>query len=106
MALNLEKEQVGIIVFGDDSAINQGDSVKALGKLVDIECGDHLLGRVTDGLGHLIDTENPESTYSTEIVRKNVERKAPGVITRLSVTEHYLLVIKLLIVCYLWTRST
>src|ERR1700728_442025 len=56
MALNLDKEKVGIILFGDDSVINQGDSVKALGKLVDVECGDHLLGHVTDGIGHIIDT--------------------------------------------------
>jgi F-type H+-transporting ATPase subunit alpha len=86
MALNLEREQVGIIVFGDDSAINQGDSVRGLGKLVDIEVGEHLLGHVVDGLGQIIDTETPKdstTTYET----KNIERKAPGVITRLSVTE-------------------
>jgi len=86
MALNLDRERVGVIVFGDDSVISQGDFVKTLGKLVDVEVGDYLLGHVTDGLGHIIDTEEAVKT-TEDTVRKNVERKAPGVITRLSVTE-------------------
>jgi F-type H+-transporting ATPase subunit alpha len=86
MALNLDREKVGIIIFGDDSVINQGDSVKALGKLVDVQCGDHLLGHVTDGIGEIIDVEE-NIAPSAESERKNVERKAPGVITRLSVTQ-------------------
>jgi len=84
MALNLEKEQVGCIVFGDDQEIKQDDQVIALNRLVDVAVGDSLLGRVVDGLGLVIDGKN-EITETLE--RKNAERKAPGVITRKSVNE-------------------
>jgi len=84
MALNLEKEQVGCIVFGDDQEIKQDDQVVALNRLVDVAVGENLLGRVVDGLGLLIDGKS-EITETLE--RKNAERKAPGVITRKSVSE-------------------
>jgi F-type H+-transporting ATPase subunit alpha len=83
MALNLESEQVGCIIFGDDHSIQQDDSVKALRKLVTTPVGFEYLGRVVDGIGNLIDGE--DSIEDT--VRLNVERKAPGVITRQPVTE-------------------
>jgi F-type H+-transporting ATPase subunit alpha len=84
MALNLEKDRVGCIVFGDDYEIKQDDEVICLNRLVDVAVGDQLLGRVTDGLGIVIDGRED----ITEVLeRKNVERKAPGVITRKTVTE-------------------
>jgi proton translocating ATP synthase F1 alpha subunit len=83
MALNLESDQVGIIVFGDDLEIAQDDQVLALERLVDVAVGEELLGRVVDALGTLID--GGEDLALTE--RLNIERKAPGVITRESVTE-------------------
>jgi proton translocating ATP synthase F1 alpha subunit len=83
MALNLESEQVGCIIFGDDTDIQQDDSVKALNTLVKTPVGYHLLGRVVDGIGQFIDAG--EALVSEQYL--NVERKAPGVITRESVTE-------------------
>jgi len=83
MALNLEADQVGVIVFGDDQEITQDDSVLALGRLVDVGVGDELLGRVVDALGTLIDG-GVDLKLAT---RLNIERKAPGVITRESVSE-------------------
>jgi F-type H+-transporting ATPase subunit alpha len=84
MALNLEKDRVGCIIFGDDQEIKQDDQVVALNRLVDVAVGDELLGRVVDGLGILIDGKE-DITHNLQ--RKNVERKAPGVITRKTVTE-------------------
>jgi len=84
MALNLEKDRVGCIVFGDDQEIKQDDQVVALNRLVDVAVGEELLGRVVDGLGILIDGRGD---VSPNLDRKNVERKAPGVITRKTVTE-------------------
>jgi len=84
MALNLEKDRVGCIVFGDDQEIKQDGEVVALNRLVDVAVGYELLGRVVDGLGILIDGKG-DITETLE--RKNVERKAPGVITRKTVTE-------------------
>jgi proton translocating ATP synthase F1 alpha subunit len=83
MALNLETDQVGIIVFGDDLEIAQDDQVLALERLVDVAVGEELLGRVVDALGTLIDGGADLSLTQ----RLNIERKAPGVITRESVTE-------------------
>jgi F-type H+-transporting ATPase subunit alpha len=83
MALNLETDQVGVIVFGDDQEITQDDCVQALGRLVDVGVGEELLGRVVDALGILIDG-GVELKLET---RLNIERKAPGVITRESVSE-------------------
>lgn len=76
MALNLEAEQVGCIIFGDDTSIQQDDEVRSLKTLVKTPVGYDLLGRVVDGIGNLIDggdTINLDETL-------NVERKAPGVI--------------------------
>jgi F-type H+-transporting ATPase subunit alpha len=84
MALNLEKDRIGCIVFGDDQNIMQDDEVIALNRLVDVAVGDELLGRVVDGLGFFIDGQE---SFTEVLERKNVERKAPGVITRETVTE-------------------
>jgi F-type H+-transporting ATPase subunit alpha len=83
MALNLETEQVGCIIFGDDTSVQQDDSVRALKTLVKTPVGFELLGRVVDGIGNLIDGGDNLNSPDT----LNVERKAPGVITRESVTE-------------------
>jgi F-type H+-transporting ATPase subunit alpha len=84
MALNLEKDRVGCIIFGDDQAIKQDGSVVAMNRLVDVAVGEELLGRVVDGVGILIDGKED---ITANLDRKNVERKAPGVITRKTVTE-------------------
>lgn len=76
MALNLESEQVGCIIFGDDTSIQQDDSVRSLGTLVKTPVGYNLLSRVVDGIGNLID--GGETVSFEEYL--NVERKAPGVI--------------------------
>jgi len=84
MALNLEKESVGCIIFGDDRHVKQGDTVTRLNQLVNVSVGTHLSGHVLDALGNIIDG----SLADNETHRKNnIERKAPGVITRQSVTE-------------------
>jgi flagellar biosynthesis/type III secretory pathway ATPase len=83
MALNLENEQVGCIIFGDDASIQQDDEVKALKKLVTTPVGHSLLGRVVDGIGNFID--GGETIEFESFL--NVERKAPGVITRHPVTD-------------------
>jgi F-type H+-transporting ATPase subunit alpha len=82
MVLNLETEQVGCIIFGDDTSISQDDSVRALKTLVTTPVGYQLLGRVVNGIGMPIDGEPLDTNEFL-----NVERKAPGVITRESVTE-------------------
>merc|ERR1712241_903760 len=83
MALNLETDNVGVVVFGDDRAIVEGDSVKCTGTIVDVPIGQGLLGRVVDALGMPIDGQGPIAT--TE--RRRVELKAPGIIPRQSVHE-------------------
>merc|ERR1719437_273174 len=83
MALNLETDNVGVVVFGDDRAIVEGDSVKCTGTIVDVPIGDELLGRVVDALGTPIDGQGPVNTKS----RRRVELKAPGIIPRQSVHE-------------------
>ena len=83
MALNLETDNVGVVVFGDDRAIVEGDSVKCTGTIVDVPIGQGLLGRVVDALGAPIDGAGPLDT--TE--RRRVELKAPGIIPRQSVHE-------------------
>jgi len=84
MALNLESDNVGIVVFGDDRKIKEGSTVKRTGSIVDAPVGKELLGRVLDGLGNPIDGKN---NLSEKIVRKRVEVKAPGIIPRQSVSE-------------------
>jgi F-type H+-transporting ATPase subunit alpha len=83
MALNLEVDNVGIVVFGSDSAIKEGDMVRRTGTIVDVPVGRGLLGRVVDGLGNPIDGKGP--IEYTE--RRRVEVKAPGIIPRKSVHE-------------------
>merc|ERR1712078_410601 len=83
MALNLETDNVGVVVFGDDRAIVEGDSVKCTGTIVDVPIGDELLGRVVDALGMPIDGQGPIKTAE----RRRVELKAPGIIPRQSVHE-------------------
>ncbi|TPG20947.1 F0F1 ATP synthase subunit alpha [Sphingomonas koreensis] len=83
MALNLEADNVGVVIFGTDSEIKEGDTVKRTGTIVDVPIGKGLLGRVVDGLGNPIDGKGPIET--TE--RSRVEVKAPGIIPRTSVNE-------------------
>ncbi|HLY54136.1 MAG TPA: F0F1 ATP synthase subunit alpha, partial [Stellaceae bacterium] len=83
MALNLEIDNVGVVIFGDDRAIREGDIVKRTGAIVEVPVGKGLLGRVVDGLGNPIDGKGP--IESTE--RRRVEVKAPGIIPRKSVHE-------------------
>jgi F-type H+-transporting ATPase subunit alpha len=83
MALNLETDNVGVVIFGDDRAIREGDTVSRTGSIVDVPAGMGLLGRVVDGLGNPIDGKGP----ITNVTRARVEVKAPGIIPRKSVHE-------------------
>jgi F-type H+-transporting ATPase subunit alpha len=83
MALNLETDNVGIVIFGDDRQIKEGDTVKRTGSIVDVPVGKGLLGRVVDPLGNPIDGKGP--IESTE--RRRVEVKAPGIMPRKGVHE-------------------
>ena len=82
MALNLESDNVGIVIFGEDRGINEGDIVKRTGTIVDVPVGKGLLGRVVDPLGNPIDGKGP-----IEGERQRLEVKAPGIIPRQSVHE-------------------
>ncbi len=83
MALNLETDNVGAVVFGDDRQIREGDTVTRTGAIVDVPTGKALLGRVVDGLGQPIDGKGPIEGAE----RRRVEIKAPGIIQRKSVHE-------------------
>jgi F-type H+/Na+-transporting ATPase subunit alpha len=83
MALNLERDNVGVVLFGDDKHLKEGDTVKRLGEIVDVPVGKGLLGRVVNPLGEPIDGKGP--IPSTE--RRRVDVKAPGIIPRKSVHE-------------------
>ncbi|XP_016976554.1 ATP synthase subunit alpha, mitochondrial [Drosophila rhopaloa] len=83
MALNLEPDNVGVVVFGNDKLIKQGDIVKRTGAIVDVPVGDELLGRVVDALGNAIDGKGAINTKD----RFRVGIKAPGIIPRVSVRE-------------------
>ena len=83
MALNLESDNVGIVIFGSDGAIREGDTVKRTNSIVDVPAGEALLGRVVDGLGNPLDGKGPIET--TE--RRVADVKAPGIIPRKSVHE-------------------
>ncbi|MGQ3039452.1 MAG: F0F1 ATP synthase subunit alpha [Brevundimonas sp.] len=83
MALNLERDNVGVVIFGTDSAIAEGDEVRRLGEIVDVPVGKGLLGRVVNPLGEPIDGKGP--IVSGE--RRRVDVKAPGIIPRKSVHE-------------------
>ncbi|MFM9864019.1 MAG: F0F1 ATP synthase subunit alpha, partial [Micropepsaceae bacterium] len=83
MALNLETDNVGVVIFGNDRDIKEGDTVKRTGSIVDVPVGKGLLGRVVDPLGNPLDGKGPIT--STE--RRRVDVKAPGIIPRRSVHE-------------------
>jgi F-type H+-transporting ATPase subunit alpha len=83
MALNLETDNVGIVIFGNDRDIKEGDTVKRTGAIVDVPVGKGLLGRVVDALGNPIDGKGPIQAEE----RRRVEVKAPGIIPRRSVHE-------------------
>ena len=83
MALNLEHDNVGVVLFGDDRGIKEGDTVKRTGRIVDAPVGKGLLGRVVDALGNPIDGKGPIE----DVERSLVEVKAPGIIPRRSVHE-------------------
>src|SRR6202161_1236626 len=83
MALNLESDNVGVVIFGDDSGISEGDTVKRTGAIVDATVGRGLLGRVVDALGNPIDGKGE----LTDVKRTRVEVKAPGIVPRRSVHE-------------------
>jgi len=84
MALNLENDNVGVVIFGDDRNIKEGDVVKRTGSIVDVPVGKELLGRVVDGLGNPIDGKG---NLDKKLKRNRVEVKAPGIIPRKSVNE-------------------
>jgi F-type H+-transporting ATPase subunit alpha len=83
MTLNLEVDNVGVVIFGDDRDIKEGDVVKRTGTIVDVPVGKGLLGRVVDALGNPIDGKGPIEAEE----RRRVEVKAPGIIPRRSVHE-------------------
>lgn len=83
MALNLEKDNVGIVILGEDREIREGDTIKRTGRIVEAPIGRGLLGRVVDALGNPIDGKGPLK----DIEMSRVEVKAPGIITRRSVYE-------------------
>ncbi|ODV80895.1 F1F0-ATPase complex, F1 alpha subunit [Suhomyces tanzawaensis NRRL Y-17324] len=83
MALNLEADQVGIVLFGSDRLVKEGETVKRTGKIVDVPTGPELLGRVVDGLGNPIDGKGPLNASSSS----RAQVKAPGILPRRSVHE-------------------
>ena len=84
MALNLERDNVGVVIFGDDREIAEGDEVRRLGEIVDVPVGKGLLGRVVNPLGEPIDGKGPLTDVAE---RRRVDVKAPGIIPRKSVHE-------------------
>ncbi|MFN7185866.1 MAG: F0F1 ATP synthase subunit alpha, partial [Alphaproteobacteria bacterium] len=81
MALNLETDAVGVVIFGNDRDVKEGDIVKRTGAIVDVPVGEELLGRVVDPLGNPIDGKGPIKSKH----RSRVEVKAPGIVYRKSV---------------------
>ncbi|KAF9954318.1 Alpha subunit of the F1 sector of mitochondrial F1F0 ATP synthase, partial [Mortierella alpina] len=90
MAMNLEADNVGIVVFGNDRLIREGDTVKRTGNIVDLPVGEALLGRVIDALGNPIDGKGPIAASE----RRRAQVKAPGILPRESVREPMLTGIK------------
>src|SRR5271167_4787487 len=84
MALNLETDNVGVVIFGSDATIKEGDVVKRTGAIVEVPVGKGLLGRVVDPLGNPIDGKGPLTDIAE---RRRVDVKAPGIIPRKSVHE-------------------
>ena len=83
MALNLESDNVGVVIFGSDRDIKEGDTVKRTNSIVDVPAGEAMLGRVVDGLGNPLDGKGPIATSE----RRIADVKAPGIIPRKSVHE-------------------
>ena len=83
MALNLERDNVGVVIFGSDRTIKEGDIVKRTGSIVDVPVGKGMLGRVVDALGNPIDGKGALKN----VKRTRVEAKAPGIMPRQSVNE-------------------
>ena len=83
MALNLEEDNVGVVIFGSDKSIKEGDVVKRTQSIVEVPTGKSLLGRVVDGLGNPIDGKGPLK----DVKMRRAELKAPGIIPRKSVNE-------------------
>ncbi|MCP4676312.1 MAG: F0F1 ATP synthase subunit alpha [Deltaproteobacteria bacterium] len=83
MVLNLEEDNVGVVLFGEDSALREGDIVKRTGRIADVPVGEGLLGRVVNALGQPIDGKGP----IPDDERRRVEIKAPGIVQRQPVTE-------------------
>jgi len=83
MALNLEEDNVGIAIFGEDTAIREGDEVRRTGKIASVPVGDALVGRIVDALGNAIDGNAPIPTNDM----RPIETKAPGIIERQDVKE-------------------
>jgi len=83
MALNLEADNVGVVIFGDDRGVKEGDTVKRTGNIVEVPVGKGLLGRVVDALGNPIDGKGPIKAEAN----KRVDVKAPGILPRKSVHE-------------------
>ncbi|MEP1538601.1 MAG: F0F1 ATP synthase subunit alpha [Paracoccaceae bacterium] len=83
MALNLENDNVGVVIFGSDRDIKEGDTVKRTNSIVDVPVGNELLGRVVDGLGNPLDGKGPIKTAQRSVA----DVKAPGIIPRKSVHE-------------------
>ncbi|GFE65274.1 F0F1 ATP synthase subunit alpha [Litoreibacter roseus] len=83
MALNLESDNVGVVIFGSDRDIKEGDTVKRTNSIVDVPAGEELLGRVVDGLGNPLDGKGPINASE----RRIADSKAPGIIPRKSVHE-------------------
>jgi F-type H+-transporting ATPase subunit alpha len=86
MALNLDKEKVGVVIFGNDREIKEHDIVKCVGKLLSVTVGPELLSRVVDPLGKEIDGKEPV-VYGSESSTQHIDIKAPGIIPRQSVYE-------------------
>ena len=83
LALNLEADNVGVVLFGEWEQIVEGDTVRRTGSLLEVPVGDALLGRIVDPLGNPLDGKGP--IHTTE--RRPIEHKAPGVVQRQPVTE-------------------
>ena len=83
MALNLEEDNVGVVIFGEDRHIKEGDEVKRTGRITEVPVGDALIGRVVDSLGQPIDGKGPLETTES----RRVEVIAPGIVARKSVHE-------------------
>ncbi len=88
LALNLERDSVGAVVMGEYQQISEGDTVKCTGRILEVPVGEGLLGRVVDALGNPIDGKGPiETSESSPIESSPIEKVAPGVVTRQSVSQ-------------------